>query len=67
MRHLADANVLSEPPKPAPDARMLEWLSSRESDLLVDSIVMGELCIGIQTLSSGRKRARLETDGPGAS
>jgi predicted nucleic acid-binding protein len=60
MRYLVDANVLSEPTRPAPDARVVDWLSDHESDLVVDSIILGELCIGVRALPSGRKRARLE-------
>lgn len=60
MSYLVDANVLSEPTKPLPDARVIEWLSAHEGDLFVDSIIMGELGIGIHALPSGRKRSRLE-------
>jgi len=60
MRYLVDANVLSEPTKPAPNASVIEWLSTHEGDLFVDSIILGELCIGILALPPGRKRARLE-------
>jgi len=60
MSYLVDANVLSEPTSPAPNAKVIEWLSTHEGDLFVDSIIMGELCIGVQALPPGRKRARLE-------
>jgi predicted nucleic acid-binding protein len=60
MRYLVDANVLSEPTKPAPNTSVIEWLSTHEGDLFVDSIILGELCIGILALPSGRRRARLE-------
>ena len=60
MSYLVDANVLSEPTKPTPNPAVVEWLSIHEGDLFVDSIVMGELFIGIQALPAGRKRARLE-------
>jgi predicted nucleic acid-binding protein len=60
LRYLVDANVLSEPTRPAPDAVVVEWLRAHESDLVVDAIVLGELAIGIEALPSGRKRARLE-------
>jgi predicted nucleic acid-binding protein len=60
MRYLVDANVLSEPTRPAPEARVMNWLSDHESELVVDPIVLGELCIGVLALPSGRKRTRLE-------
>jgi hypothetical protein len=53
MKYLVDANVLSEPTKPAPDARVIDWLRKHESDLAVDSIILGELCIGVQACRGG--------------
>ena len=33
MKYLVDANVLSEPTKPAPDGRVIEWLRAHEPDI----------------------------------
>ena len=60
MKYLVDANVLSEPTKPAPNSRVLEWLTTNERELAVDPIVLGELSIGVLSLLPGRKKARLE-------
>ena len=60
MTYLVDANILSEPTKPAPDRKVVEWLIANEADFVVDSIILGELLVGILTLPAGRKRARLE-------
>jgi predicted nucleic acid-binding protein len=60
MRYLVDANALSEPTKPAPDRKVVDWLSANERDLVVDSIVLGELLIGVLALPAGRKRTQLE-------
>ena len=60
MTYLADANLLSEPTKPAPSGKVIEWLSENERNLVVDSIILGELCIGILALPRGRKRRQLE-------
>ena len=60
MTYLVDANVLSEPTKPSPSARVVEWLSDNEGDLVVDSVILGELLVGVFRLPRGRKRARLE-------
>jgi len=60
MIYLVDANVLSEPTKQAADSRVVTWLNTNESNLIVDSIIIGELRIGILALPRGRKRARLE-------
>ena len=59
MSYLVDANVVSEPTRPIADAKVLEWLRANEGDFAVDSIILGELLIGILTLTPGRKRAQL--------
>jgi len=58
--YLVDANVLSEPTKPAPSGKVVHWLSANERNLVVDSIILGELCIGVLALPRGRKRTQLE-------
>ena len=60
MTYLVDVNVLSEPTRPAPDAKVVSWLSANEDEFVVDSIILGELRIGILTLPPARKRAQLE-------
>jgi toxin FitB len=60
MTYLVDANVLSEPTKPAPSSKVIDWLSSNQNNLVVDSIILSELCIGVLALAPGRKRTRLE-------
>ena len=60
MTYLVDVNVLSDPTKPAPNIKVLDWLSANERRLVVDSIILGELCIGILALPRGRKRRQLE-------
>jgi predicted nucleic acid-binding protein len=60
MIYLVDANVLSEPTKQAADSKVVAWLDTNESNLVVDSIIIGELRIGILALPRGRKRDRLE-------
>src|SRR5215469_3829329 len=61
MKYLVDANVLSEPTKPAPDPRVLEWLRAHEPEIAVDPVIVGELRFGILILGKGRKRAILES------
>lgn len=60
MKYLVDANVLSEPTKPMPDPRVLEWLRAHEADIVVNPVVLGELRFGILILPQGRKRSALE-------
>jgi toxin FitB len=60
VTYLVDANVLSEPTKPVPSSEVVDWLSANEENLVVDSIILGELSVGILALPRGRKRAQLE-------
>lgn len=60
MRYLVDANVISEPTKPAPDGRVVEWLRRNEREIAVDPIILGEVHFGILLLRRGKKRLALE-------
>ena len=60
MKYLVDANVLSEPTKPAPDPRVVNWLLAKERELAVNPIILGELEYGILLLPASRRRTRLE-------
>lgn len=60
MKHLVDANVLSEATKPDPDARVVEWLRRHERSIAVDPVILGEVRFGVLLLAKGTRRARLE-------
>ncbi len=60
MRYLVDANVLSESTKREPDSHVMGWLQENEDDLVIDSIVLGEILLGILKVPPGRKRLLLE-------
>ena len=60
MKYLVDANVLSEPTKPTPDPRVMEWLRAHEPDITVNPVILGELRFGILIRPKGRKRTALE-------
>lgn len=60
MTYLVDANVLSEPTKPVPSIKIVDWLRSNERNLVVDPIIVGELCLGVLSLPRGRKQRHLE-------
>jgi len=60
MTFLVDANVLSEPTKPQPDLKVLEWLRRHERSLVVDPVILGELRFGILLLPKGKRRQNLE-------
>jgi len=60
VTYLVDANVLSEPTRPAPDAAVVRWLRRHERSLAVDPVILGEIRFGILLLPRGRRRQRLE-------
>lgn len=60
MNFLVDANVLSEPTKPDPDPRVVEWLRQNERLLAVDPIILGEVRFGILLLPRSARRSSLE-------
>jgi hypothetical protein len=57
VRHLKQTGVFT---RPAPDAKVVGWLTANEGDFAVDSIILGEPRIGILSLAPGRKRSQLE-------
>lgn len=61
MSYLVDANILSEPTRPEPDAQVVAWLRAHESELFVNPIILGELEYGILQLPVSRRRTRLES------
>ncbi len=60
MTYLVDANVLSEPTKPEPEIRVVDWLTRHESEIAVDPIILGEIRFGILLLPKSKRRRRLE-------
>jgi len=60
VNYLVDANVLSEPTRPRPDAKVVDWLRRHEREIAIDPIILGELRFGIDLLPSGGRRKRLE-------
>lgn len=56
MKYLVDANVLSEPTRPSPDASVIDWLRAHEPALIVTPIVLGEIEYGILVMSDSRRR-----------
>ena len=59
MSYLVDTNILSEPVKPKPDAKVVAWLRENESALYVSTITIGEIRRGIERLRSGRRKTQL--------
>mgnify|MGYP001610053810 CR=1 FL=1 len=60
MKFLVDANVLSEPTRPHPNPKVVDWLKRHESEIAVDPVILGEIRFGILLLPRGAKRTSLE-------
>nr|WP_250888608.1 type II toxin-antitoxin system VapC family toxin [Mesorhizobium sp. dw_380] len=57
---LLDTNVLSEVTRPAPDARVLDWLHGLDEDRSFISVVsIAEIRRGVALMDEGRKREAL--------
>ena len=58
---ILDTNVVSEPLRPAPEARVLEWLNAQEPQTLyLTTVNLAELLAGVETLPRGRRRDALD-------
>jgi len=61
VNYLLDTCMISELVRPAPDARVLEWISSAEENALYLSVLtIGELEKGIARLPSSARRRKIE-------
>jgi toxin FitB len=59
MTYLLDTNVLSELPKPRPDAGVVAWVEGLTS-LSISAVSLEELTYGVER-TTGRRRERLRT------
>jgi predicted nucleic acid-binding protein len=58
---LLDTNVLSELMRPAPNPRVVHWVSSQPARaLFTTAITHAEILLGIELLAGGRRRRTLE-------
>lgn len=61
MNFLLDTNVIREPMKVRPNARVLAWLAEVDEDSVFLSVVtITELRYGVERLATGRGRNRLD-------
>ena len=60
MSFLLDTNVLSDPTRPRPSAKVDAWMAAHQSRLYTSAITIGELRRGIELLPAGPKRTGLE-------
>ena len=57
---LIDTNVVSEPWKPAPDTRVLDWLDAQAIEtLFLSAITIAELRFGVAAMPEGKRRTVL--------
>ena len=58
---LLDTNVVSEPLRPAPAARVIEWIDAQALEtLFLSAITVAELRAGLALLPAGKRRTRLQ-------
>jgi len=58
---LLDTNVVSEPLRQAPEARVIEWIDAQPLEtLFLSAITVAELRAGVALLPTGKRRASLQ-------
>ena len=58
---LLDTNLVSEPLRPAPDARVVAWIDAQALEtLFLSAITVAELRAGVALLPAGKRRAGLQ-------
>ena len=58
---LLDTNVVSEPLRPAPDARVIAWIDAQPLEtLFLSSITVAELRAGVAMLPASKRRSGLQ-------
>lgn len=60
VRYLLDSNILSEPVRPSPNARVLARLDAATGQLALPTLVWHELVYGAARLQHSRRREYLE-------
>ena len=58
---LIDTDVVSEPLRPSPEARVVAWIDAQPvATLYLSAITVAELRFGVASLPAGRRRTRLQ-------
>ncbi|MFM7802853.1 MAG: PIN domain-containing protein, partial [Limnohabitans sp.] len=61
--YLLDTNIVSEPLRPAPEPRVVEWIDAQPSEtLFLSAITIAELRAGIAQLPGGKRKTGLRED-----
>ena len=56
---LLDTNVVSEPLRPKPSRRVLEWLVEHDAELALSTVAIAEVAFGIEKIRPEERAARL--------
>lgn len=60
---LIDTNVISEPLRKTPEARVIDWLDAQPLETLyLSAITVAELRFGVASLDAGKRRDALQDD-----
>jgi predicted nucleic acid-binding protein len=58
---LLDTNVVSEPLRPAPDSRVIQWIDAQPLEtLFLSAVTVAELRAGVALLPAGKRRTGLQ-------
>lgn len=57
--YLVDTNILCDDSKPAPDARITDWVRKNEPLIYISAVTLGEIQRGIAYLDEGAKKRKL--------
>lgn len=58
---LLDTNVVSEPLRPAPETRVIEWIDAQPLEtLFLSAVTVAELRAGVALLPAGKRRSGLQ-------
>ena len=60
VKYLLDTNIVSEPLRPTPNAKVLARLKRHQDELAIASVVWHELWFGCQRLPASAKRTAIE-------
>ena len=59
MSYLVDTKIYSEPVKPNPEPKIIEWLRRHERELYVRTVTIGEIRRGIERLPESKRDTQL--------
>ncbi len=58
---ILDTNVVSEPLKPLPERKVLDWLNAQNPETLyLTTVTLAELLAGVEVMPAGRRRKELQ-------